>query len=135
MTNTDVSEVLRATLINFGVSEQRLGEFDRHSSLELNFKNISPIFIVVKSNMIWMWSELRVLNGSNIKFHAGTLIDLLQHALPGVVTGQVVLGKGAEFYEVKALLEEECVRSLDKLSLALDEFYSLLTSIHEKLIC
>lgn len=134
MTNTDISETLRATLVDFGVSEQRLGEFDQHSSLELNFKNIGPIFIAVKSNMIWMWSELRVLNGSNIKFHAGTLIDLLQHALPGVVTGQVVLGKGDESYEVKALLEEECARSPDKLSLALDEFYGLLTSIHAELI-
>lgn len=83
--------------------------------------------------MTWMWSELEDLNSFNINFHAGNLLESLQHALPGVLTGQAVLGKANDRYEIKALLAEECIESPDKLRVALDEFYRLMTSIHNKL--
>lgn len=131
--NHNVSETLRTTLMNLGVPQERIGAFDHHSSIELNFKSINPIIITANNNMVWMWSELKTLNSFNIKFHAENLLDSLQHALPGVVTGQAVLGKANDCYEIKALLAEECIGSPDKLHLALDEFYSLIMSIHNKL--
>lgn len=129
----NISETLRTTLMSLGVPKERIGAFDHHSSIELNFKTISPIIITIDNNMVWMWSKLENLNSANITFHAENLLDSLQHALPGVMTGQAVLGKANDGYEIKALLAEECIESPDKLSLALDEFYSLMTSIHNRL--
>lgn len=83
--------------------------------------------------MTWMWSEIENLNSFNINFHAESLLDSLQHALPGVLTGQAVLGKANDCYEIKALLSQGCVESPDKLRQVLDEFYRLMTSIHNTL--
>ncbi|MBH3392126.1 hypothetical protein I5S62_23765 [Pseudomonas putida] len=127
--NLTISETLRTTLISLGVRQETIGAFDHHSSIELNFKNINPIMITIKNDMAWMWSEIRNLNSFNINLHAESLVDLLQHALPGILTGQAVLGKANDGYEIKALLAEECVGSPDTLRLALDEFYRLMTSI------
>lgn len=131
--NFNASETLRSTLISLGVRQDIIGAFDHHSSIELNFKSINPIIITIKSNMAWMWSELESLSSANINFHAGSLLNALQYALPGVLTGQAVLGKANDNYEIKALLTEECIQSSDKLSLALNEFYRLMTSIQNEL--
>lgn len=128
--NADISEILRATLISLGIPQERVGAFDHHSSIELNFKTISPITITTKNNRVWMWSKLEDLNSFNINSHAEQLLESLQHALPGVLTGQAVLGKANDCYEIKALLAEECIESPDTLRLALDEFYRLTISIH-----
>jgi len=77
-----------------------------------------------------MWSKLEDLNSFNINIHAENLLDTLQHALPGVLTGQAVMGKANDGFEIKALLAEECIESPDELRLALDEFYNLTMSIH-----
>ncbi|WP_085621883.1 MULTISPECIES: hypothetical protein [unclassified Pseudomonas] len=131
--NQNISETLRTTLRSLGASQERINAFDHHSSIELNFKTINPIIITIKGNMTWMWSELKDLNSLNINFHAEKLLDSLQHALPGVLTGQAVLGKANDCYEIKALLAEECIESPDQLRLALDAFYSLIISIQQKL--
>lgn len=129
----NISETLRTSLISLGLPPERIGTFDHHSSIELNFKTISPIIITIKNDMTWIWSKLEDLNSINISFHAEKLLDLLQHALPGVLTGQAVLGKANNGYEIKALLAEECIESPDTLRLALNEFYSLIMSVHKVL--
>ncbi|WP_196303964.1 hypothetical protein [Chromobacterium violaceum] len=129
----DVSDTIHAALLSFGIPQERINKFDQHSSLEISFKNIDPIFITMKNNMVWMWSDVKLLNGSNINFHARALLDVLQHALSWVVTGQAILGKGDSGYEIKALLDEEFIGSPEKLCLALNEFYSLIRDIHIKI--
>lgn len=119
--------------MGMGIPQEKISAFDHHSSIELNFKNINPIIITTTNNMTWMWSTLEKLNSGNITFHAGHLLESLQHALPGVLTGQAVLGKEVDHYEIKALLTEEYTESPEKLSLALNEFYNLMTSIHNRL--
>lgn len=128
--NRDISTTLYTTLISLGVPEKRIGAFDHHSSIELNFKIINPIIITTNNNRTWIWSELKGLNSLNINFYAANLLDAIQYALPGVLTGQAVLGKANDCYEIKALLADECVESPDELRRALDEFYSLTLSIH-----
>ena len=129
--NVDISSTLRATLLNIGISKEHIGAFDLHSSMEINFKTINPIFITVENDRVWMWSQLK--KHFTIDFHARELLGLLQHALPWVVTGQAVLGKGQDGYEVKALLVVDCIVSPEKLQSALDGFYSLMVSIDSKL--
>ena len=128
--NLNISENLRTALIRLGISEEKIDTFDHHSSIELNFKTINPIIITIKKNRVWMWSKLEDLNSFNINIHAENLLDTLQHALPGVLTGQAVMGKANDGFEIKALLAEECIESPDELRLALDEFYNLTMSIH-----
>lgn len=129
----DISATLRTTLLNAGTPPDIVGLFDRHASIELAFDNSSPIVISAEHNRVWMWSEITLLNASNIGYHAASLIDLLQHALPGVVTGQAVLGKRNDHYELKALLDDECVAAPDRLHEALDTFHSVLASIYRTL--
>lgn len=128
--NLNISENLRTALIKLGISQEKIDTFDHHSSIELNFTTINPIIITVKNNRVWMWSKLEDLNSFNINIHAENLLDTLQHALPGVLTGQAVMGKANDGFEIKALLAEECIESPDELRLALDEFYNLTMSIH-----
>jgi hypothetical protein len=128
--NRNISKTLYTTLIDLGVPPEKIGAFDHHSSIELKFKIINPIIITTNNNMVWIWTELKDLNSVNVNFHAANLLDALQYALPGVLTGQAVLGKANDCYEIKALLADECVESPDKLHRALDEFYSLIMSIH-----
>ncbi|MFK3816423.1 hypothetical protein ACI2KG_07415 [Pseudomonas sp. NPDC089407] len=131
--NLDISQILRTTLISLGLPPERIGAFDHHSSIELNFKTITPINVSIKNNMTWMWTELEGLNSFNINLHAEYLLDLLQHALPGVLTGQAVLGKANDCYEIKALLTDECIKTPDQLRVALDAFFNLILSIQNKL--
>jgi len=128
--NLNISENLRTALIRLGISEEKIDAFDHHSSIELCFTTINPIIITLKNNRVWMWSKLEDLNSFNITIHAENLLNTLQHALPGVLTGQAVLGKTNDGFEIKALLAEECIESPDELRLALDEFYNLTMSIH-----
>lgn len=126
MVTVDISKVLRATLINMGVPSNHIDPFTQHSTIELTFKEIDPIWITVKNHQVWVWARLTALNATNIGFHSRVLIDLLQHPLPGVLTGQVVIGKREDTYEVKALLDDECATSIDTLAQMLEAFYELL---------
>jgi hypothetical protein len=128
--SSDIAKTLRETLVDLGVPQEHIGYFDRHSSIALNFKTISPIMLTADRRGVWMWSELNNLNSATLNIHAEKLLLLLQHALPFVVTGQPVLGKGLRGYEVKALLDDACMSSAKTLQVALDGFFKLMTSLH-----
>lgn len=128
--SSDIAKTLRETLLDLGVRPEQIGYFDRHSSIALNFKMISPIMLTADHHGVWMWSELKNLNSATLNIHAEKLLLLLQHALPSVVTGQPVLGKGLRGYEVKALLDDACMGSAKTLQVALDGFFNLMTSLH-----
>ncbi|AZF43527.1 hypothetical protein C4J87_3384 [Pseudomonas sp. R1-43-08] len=116
--------------MDFGVPQEQIGHFDRHSSIVLNFKTISPIMLTAVHHRVWMWSELTTLNGATLNTHAEKLLLALQYPLPSVVTGQAVLGKGLRGYEVKALLDDTCSGSATHLQGALDGFFRLMISLH-----
>ena len=129
--NVDISSTLRATLLTIGISKENIGAFDLHSSIEINFKTISPIIFTVENDKVWMWSQLK--SHFNVDVHAQKLLGLLQHALPWVVTGQAVFGKGRAGYEIKALLAVDCIVSPEKMQGALNGFYRLMVSIDNTL--
>lgn len=128
-----VSRVLHSTLIGLGVSPKRIDVFDQHSTIELSFKEIAPIYITVENDRVWVWAKLRALNTHNIDFYSRALIGFLQHPLPGVLTGQAVLGKGQEGYELKALLDNECASSKEAMGQMLESFYDLLVLLYAEL--
>ncbi|WP_160313576.1 hypothetical protein [Burkholderia contaminans] len=127
--DSDISSVLRTTLVNLGVSPEKVGKFDLHSSLEMHFHNMDPIIISVNGGRVWVWSAIKSLSHYNIEYHAPKLLLSLQGVLPWVVTGQAVLGKG-DCYEIKALADEEAIASPQKFSELLDGFYNVAADVY-----
>ena len=129
----NISKVLHSTLIGLGISPKRIDVFDQHSTIELSFKGISPIYIAAENDRVWVWAKLSELNAHDIDFYSRALIGFLQYPLPGVLTGQAVFGKGQEGYELKALLDNDCASSIEEMGQMLESFYDLLVLLYAEL--
>lgn len=130
MMAVDISKVLRAALIRMGVPSTHIDTFTQHATIELTFKDVAPLWITVEHHKVWVWATLTALNETNIGVHAKALIDVVQHPLPGVLTGQVVIGKQGNAYVIKGLLADECTTSIDYITSMLEGFYALLKLIN-----
>jgi len=130
--NFDVAEQLFQALKNLGYEGSR-SEFDAHSTIEIALKDIPSLFVSIIDERIWLWSRLTWMSNDTLMIRGGELWSLLQDALPGVVTGQPVLGRGDEGYELKVLVEEQCFQNIPELELLIESFFSLCMRLHSEL--
>ncbi|GLU35018.1 hypothetical protein WKR88_14150 [Trinickia caryophylli] len=128
---TTLHDTLRAALIEAGAPDDRLGDFDQHSTIALELGDAGTILLSHDNDRLWAWSQIGWLRAPDIERHAAAILARLQDPMPGCVTGQAVFGKRNDVYEIKLLLEGECARSPQKLYEALDAFFALLIALHE----
>ncbi|TFZ49377.1 type III secretion apparatus InvB [Serratia proteamaculans] len=128
---TNIAEFLHRTLSSMGYEGQRF-EFDANSTIEITLKNIPSLFISVINERIWLWSRLSWMNSNTLVDRGSELWFELQEALPSVVTGQPVLGRGCDGYELKALMDENCFQQEKELEKLLESFFLLCTRLQAR---
>ncbi|MGL4734772.1 MAG: hypothetical protein ACRC9R_02820 [Enterovibrio sp.] len=126
-------EILISTLESLGASQDLLGDFDLHSTVEIELDSGISIFISDIDGHIWLWSKVDFINSYNIDTNASNLLSLLMEVRPLMLTGQYILGRIDERYEFKALLSDEALSSAENLAYVLESFYSDLMEL--KSIC
>lgn len=117
-------EILISTLESLGASQDLLGDFDLHSTVEIELDSGMSIFISDIDSHIWLWSKVDFINSYNIDMHASNLLALLMEVRPLMLTGQYILGRVDDRFEFKALLSDEALSSAENLAYVLESFYS-----------
>ncbi len=117
-------EILISTLESLGANESLLGDFDLHSTVEIELDSGISIFISDIEGHIWLWSKVDFINSYNIDANANSLLSLLMEVRPFMLTGQYILGRIDDRYEFKALLSDDALANPENLAYVLESFYS-----------
>lgn len=72
------------------------------------------------------------MNSDTLIIRGGELWLEVQEALPCVVTGQPVLGRGFDGYEIKARIDERCFQQEAELEKLLESFFLLCTRLKSR---
>ncbi|PHV12280.1 hypothetical protein [Chitinimonas sp. BJB300] len=121
-----LADVVREALVSLGCPASKLNDFEQHASVTIEVDGLPNIQISIENDRLWIWSALTDLSEERVMQRAATVLSLLVVAMESVETGQLVLGKGQEGYELKALVCPSCLKQEDGLADVIEQFQSRL---------
>lgn len=129
----DIASLLRDALVLSGCTDEQIGSFDGHSTIELELSDLPAINIGIVDDGVWFWSGV-IESSDRLLDHCAS--DLLRFLMKGFVfarTEQLQLVDSNGILEVRALLAESAIASPETLAEALDSYLNALTSLNELL--
>lgn len=133
MQHIDIASLLRDALVLSGCTDEQIGSFDGHSTIELELSDLPAINIGIVEEGVWFWSG--VIESSDMLLdHCAS--DLLRFLMKGFVfarTEQLQLVDSNGILEVRVLLAESAIATPETLAEALDSYLNALTSLNELL--
>ena len=126
MYNLDIAALLREALAISGCSDQQIGQFDGHSTIELDFRDLPSMNIALTDGDVWCWSKLMDFNPSSCVHFAEPLLNFLMEGFHHARTEQMQLVVVEGMLEVRVLLSEAAVSSGQAFSEAIDAYVSQL---------
>lgn len=124
-------EILLSSLNYLGASQDLLGEFDLHSTIELEMDSDTTLFLSEINGHIWIWAKADCINAYNINTHSDFILSILTAVHPYLLTEQYILGIVNDSYQFKGLLSEDTLSSAENLAFALESFYFNFTKLME----
>lgn len=133
MHNLNIAVLLREALVLSGCNEQQIGQFDEHSTIELEFSDLPSLHIVAEQGDVWCWSNLGRFNAQARAHHAEPLLNFLLEGFAFARTGQMQLLVTDDLLEVRVLLSPEALASAAPLAEAIDSYVERLLVLREVL--
>lgn len=122
MQHMDIAERLRAALLYSGCSEAQLGQFDGHSTIELEMKDQPNICLDVIDGDVWLWSVLAQMSPAVFAYSAEALLRYLFKGNADARTGQLQLFETGGQLEARLMLGEPALGSDQFFAEAIDGF-------------
>ncbi|MCD4501693.1 hypothetical protein [Chromobacterium vaccinii] len=131
-----LGELAKKTLLQLGIDQRLLRDFDNNLSVSLSFDQAPDVLISVSDDRLWIWSNFTEVRDSLISANANQILTILMEPLENVESGQLAFCKGRDGYELKALVNLECLKLGDEAALGvlLEEFYKRMESLYQ-VIC
>lgn len=126
-----LGELVKETLLQLGVNEKLLIEFDHDLSVALSFEGVPDVLISVSDDRLWVWSNFSGVSENIILSNAYGILMVLMEPLDNVECGQLTFGRGNNGYELKALVNLRCLSCGDGggLGVLLESFYERLRGL------
>jgi hypothetical protein len=121
-----LEDLVKQGLISIGCSQDKLHGLDSHSTIAIEIKNIPDLMISIVNDRLWIWSALSSICEENMEDAASKVLVLLTEGMDGVETGQLILAKTDQGYELKGLVDVEWARQ-EGLETVIESFYERLT--------
>lgn len=128
--NIDIAYLLRETLIENGCESHKLGDFDSHSTIALEFDGHLGIYITQLEDEVWLWTRLVEENNLTFSTFAGPLLEKLMEGCGFAANGQLQLLANEGYIELRGLVHHRHLESSAQFAGALDEFFRLSEEFH-----
>ncbi|NVZ99852.1 Invasion protein B family [Pseudomonas gingeri] len=122
MRDMDIAERLRGALLYSGCTQAQLGQFDSHSTIEMEMIEQPNISLNVIDDDVWLWSVVAQMTPATFGYHAGNLMQFLLKGNAHARTGQLQLFESDGQLEVRLMLGEQALTSDRAFAEALDGF-------------
>lgn len=121
-----LEDLVRQALISIGCSQNKLRGLDSYSTIVVEMKDTPDLMISVVNDRLWIWSALSSICEECMEDAASKVLVLLTEGMDGVETGQLILAKADQGYELKGLVDVEWARQ-EGLETVIESFYERLT--------
>jgi hypothetical protein len=122
MQHRDIAQMLREALVHSGCSDQQIGNFDGHSTIELELEGLPSIKVGVIEDDVWLWSTLVEWSHSMMAHCSESLLSFLMQGCPFSRTEQMQLVGADNMLEVRVMLSEQALSSPEALAGAIDAY-------------
>lgn len=131
MQHIDIASLLRDALQLSGCTDEQIGSFDGHSTIELELANLPNIHMNVVEGGLWFWSSL-VESGDMLLGHCSEhLLRFLMQGCAFARTEQMQLADINGQLEVRVLLAESAYDSAEQLATTIEDYLTALTTLCE----
>lgn len=129
----DIASLVREALVLSGCTEQQVGQFDGHSTIELEFTDLPNLNIAVLDSGAWFWSPVVELSPAAQAHYAPALLNFLMQGFPPARTEQLQLNRIGDMLEVRVLLSEASVASPSAMAEAIEAYVERLDALQDVL--
>ncbi|GLU35623.1 hypothetical protein Busp01_54650 [Trinickia caryophylli] len=118
---------VRGALMQLGVPDRILDDFDSHSTISIETEGGAVINISVSDDRLFIWSpikisEERLIDGSAV------VLPIITTPMRDIETGHLTLGRCNDGFELKGLVNVEALAG-DRLHEVINDFYGALRVI------
>ncbi|MDY7578366.1 hypothetical protein RGU70_08530 [Herbaspirillum sp. RTI4] len=131
MMNPSLNTLVRDALISLDCDSSLIGDFDSHSTINLDFDNMSSISISEIGGFVWMWSELCDDDDHLLKQVSFDLLALTCEPCAFMLAEHPVLYRHDGKLKVKAVVHPDYLEDSEMFAEALDGFFGKLTMLYE----
>ena len=133
MNSLDLATLLREALTLSGCTQEQIGQFDGHSTIELEFTGLPKVNLAVIDTGVWMWSPITPLTPTLRQQRAGAMLDFLLQGFSASRTEQLQLSEVDDVLELRVLLGDAAVADAAAFAAAIEAYIQRLDSLHEAL--
>jgi hypothetical protein len=130
---THLAQLVRDALAHSGCTDQQIGSFDGHSTIELEFTNLPSLNIAALDSGVWFWSPITELTPSSRGHYADALLTFLMQGFSGARTEQMQLNDIDGVLEVRVLLSDEATSSAEQLADTIEAYIERLDALRDLL--
>lgn len=125
----DIAPLLREALLNSGCTDQQIGSFDGHSTIELMLSGLPSINVDVVDNDLWFWSSLIETSDMLLSHRSEELLRFLMQGVAFARTEQMQLVESDGMLEVRVMLAETAYADAQALSDTVEAYLAALTTL------
>ncbi|MFJ4454736.1 Invasion protein B family [Pseudomonas sp. NPDC089392] len=129
MQQIDIASLLREVLALSGCSDKQMGNFDGHSTIELELANLPAINIGVVDNGLWFWSGLIESSNMLLAHRSEDLLRFLMRGCAFARTEQMQLVEANGMLEVRVLLADWSYASAESLADTMDAYLAAMATL------
>lgn len=122
MKHRNLAELVKAALVLSGCSVGQVGDFDSHSTIELEMTGLPAINISTVDDDVWLWSSVAQASPGLYRQCSQSLLQFLFTGCAHARTGQLQLFDVQGRLEVRLMLGDGALSGAEQFALALDEF-------------
>lgn len=127
MHNIDIAPLLREALLISGCSDEQIGSFDGHSTIELEMANLPAINIGLIDSGLWFWSGLIEISDVLLAHRSEDLLRFLMQGCAFARTEQMQLVENNGVLELRVMLADSAYANAEAFAGTVDAYLTALT--------
>ncbi|PXX53982.1 Invasion protein B family protein [Pseudomonas sp. LAMO17WK12:I10] len=131
MQQFDIAGLLRNALELSGCTNEQIGSFDGHSTIELDMVGLPRVNVAMIDDELWFWSPLVESTAMLFTHRSEGLLRFLMQGFRFARNEQLQLIDVGDMLEVRVLLSPQVTQSPQALADALDAYLESLTQLCE----
>ncbi|POT59506.1 hypothetical protein C3432_01930 [Citrobacter amalonaticus] len=133
MYQVELVKILKEALDYLGCDPSIIADIDHHSTIELTFDSSPTLLISFVDDNVILWSQLAPVNPDVLVACAPRIIESLVAEYQWAANGQLHLVAGAEWYELRAIVNPEFMENGERFGIALESFFEIMKGYYEVL--
>ncbi|MGY4730784.1 InvB/SpaK family type III secretion system chaperone [Burkholderia pyrrocinia] len=107
--HVDFPDLLREAVVRLGFPREQLGKLEQQATLVVRLQGLPEVLLSQLDDRLWIWSLLPELSDARLLAMASEVLTVLLAPVVDVEGGQLTLGRGDHGFELKGLVNLECL--------------------------